>query len=445
MARGSISKRCPCGTTGIAGRPACKQRHGTWGFVVPVGTTANGNPRQKRQGGYSSRDEAEAALRAELARIDAGTWVDDRGITLAEWMKIWLERCEAAGLEVKTLAGYRTSSAEWTERLGKIRLRDLRRKHINAALEQMRAQPELTKGRRIRGGQRSNGTLDAKRRALRTALAEAMRDGLISTNHAEGRLTAIGRGRSVGLTIWEPDQLRTYLNRARAHEDLYPALLTAAFTGLRRGEVMGSVWSGIDDGWETAEWAGLTVSRTLIEPGRTAIPPALRTCHVCGQEHRGLLWKARPKSRAGERWVPLVHDVRQALADHRERQRKTITALGGRYLDHGLIFASVDGRPRRPSDLSDLHDHLVAMAPALPPLHLHMLRHSACSLMLAGGMPIDVVQMVMGHASPAITRQVYAHLQRGPVAHAMERAMLGVQHRRDQSVTSPLRLVQGGR
>ena len=49
-------------------------------------------------------------------------------------------------------------------------------------------------------------------------------------------------------------------------------------------------------------------------------------------------------------------------------------------------------------------------------------RHGACSLMLAGGVPIEVVQMILGHASPDVTRRVYKHLMRKEAAKQVEKA-----------------------
>lgn len=44
---------------------------------------------------------------------------------------------------------------------------------------------------------------------------------------------------------------------------------------------------------------------------------------------------------------------------------------------------------------------------------LHGLRHTAASLMLAGGVPLTVVAAQLGHADPAITARIYAHLVSG--------------------------------
>src|SRR3712207_7174856 len=43
--------------------------------------------------------------------------------------------------------------------------------------------------------------------------------------------------------------------------------------------------------------------------------------------------------------------------------------------------------------------------------HLHELRHSGASLMLAQGTDLYVVSEVLGHSSVAITKDVYGHLR----------------------------------
>jgi integrase len=52
---------------------------------------------------------------------------------------------------------------------------------------------------------------------------------------------------------------------------------------------------------------------------------------------------------------------------------------------------------------------------------------------LAGGVPIQVVQMILGHASADVTREVYAHVLRRVTAAQVEKATeLLTQHRVQQ-------------
>ena len=66
-----------------------------------------------------------------------------------------------------------------------------------------------------------------------------------------------------------------------------------------------------------------------------------------------------------------------------------------------------------------------------PVIRLHDMRHGACSLLLAGGVPIEVVQMILGHSSPTVTREVYAHVMKKITAAQVEQASdLLTKHRR---------------
>ena len=65
-------------------------------------------------------------------------------------------------------------------------------------------------------------------------------------------------------------------------------------------------------------------------------------------------------------------------------------------------------RPRHP--VRELIKHAAAFRP--PPIRPHDMRHGAWSLMLSGGVSIEIVQMILGHSSLAVTRKVYTHLMR---------------------------------
>ena len=51
--------------------------------------------------------------------------------------------------------------------------------------------------------------------------------------------------------------------------------------------------------------------------------------------------------------------------------------------------------------------------------------------LIARGVPVEVVQMILGHSSPEVTRKVYAHVLRGQTSKQAERASkLVSRHRR---------------
>ena len=83
-------------------------------------------------------------------------------------------------------------------------------------------------------------------------------------------------------------------------------------------------------------------------------------------------------------------------------------ALGPAYDDHGLVFAREDGMPLWPRSFSrNFARH--ARAAGLPVIRLHDLRHTWATLALGQGVHPKVVQERLGHASIAITLDVYSH------------------------------------
>jgi integrase len=53
-------------------------------------------------------------------------------------------------------------------------------------------------------------------------------------------------------------------------------------------------------------------------------------------------------------------------------------------------------------------------------IRLHDLRHTHATLLLLAGVPVHVVSERLGHASPVITMQVYAHVLPGSQREAAE-------------------------
>jgi integrase len=129
-----------------------------------------------------------------------------------------------------------------------------------------------------------------------------------------------------------------------------------------------------------------------------------------------------PKSR---RTLSLTPELVARFRQHRARQAEARIAAGTLWQDHGLIFASEAGTPMDPDNFSHSFVRLCERA-GLGHWHAHELRHSGASLMLAQGTPLHVVSEVLGHASIAITKDVYGHLLEGDKRKAAESMSLAL-------------------
>ncbi len=434
--RGSVFKRCQCRDDDGGRVKNCRLAHGSWAYAIDTGPdAATGKRKQKVRSGFKTRQDAEHARAKELAAVLAGTWTDDQGVTVGEWLQRWLEELTERGLSPKTLANYRGHVRDvWQPAIGRLRLRELRRCHIERVLTGLRVPVPGERrvgnvGRRV--SIRTTSTIAGYRRTIRAGLAAAVRRELLAINPAEGRLDALASSdhEEDDSTFWEPEETAKFLEHV-SDDPLAALYEVASYAGLRRAELCGLRWSDID-----ADGAGLTVRQTVVEVSRGQLTDAQRVCPYCAGEHVGRFFK-RPKSRAGRRWVPLAGPAQAALARHRAAQAKDQALFGPDYRDHDLVFCLPDGTPLRPGSVTNAFESHVREC-GLPVVRLHDTRHGACSLLLAGGVPIEVVQMILGHSTPEITRRVYAHLVRKVAADQVETAAeLLTKHRR--SATGPV-------
>jgi integrase len=83
---------------------------------------------------------------------------------------------------------------------------------------------------------------------------------------------------------------------------------------------------------------------------------------------------------------------------------------GEAWTEHDLVFCHQWGGPLYKSDLlADSFFPLLARA-GVQRIRFHDLRHTAATLLLGQGVPVKVVSEMLGHASVAITLDVYSHV-----------------------------------
>jgi integrase len=185
--------------------------------------------------------------------------------------------------------------------------------------------------------------------------------------------------------ILSADEMGVILARLEGHA-LYPAVALALATGMRRGELLALRWEDVD-----LEGATVRVERALEETAA------------------GLRFKA-PKTKHGRRIISLPPSAVDALRAHRLRQLELRVALGqGKLEPDALVFSTIEGAPLSPDNLSRDWRRVMA-ALDLPAVTFHALRHSHASALIASGLDVLTVSRRLGHGSPVVTLNAYAHL-----------------------------------
>jgi integrase len=191
------------------------------------------------------------------------------------------------------------------------------------------------------------------------------------------------------IVILGAQDVKTLVEKLRGRA-MYPLAVTALFTGIRRGELLALRWSDVE----------------------LDAPEKLARVRRAVEETKGNLRLKTPKTRTSARDVSLPEIVVEALREHRKRQLEQRFALGlGKLADDALLFPALDGSLRGPRAFSKEWSD-VAASIGLAHATFHSLRHTHASDLIDAGIDVVKISRRLGHASPAITLRVYAHLFR---------------------------------
>ncbi len=229
-------------------------------------------------------------------------------------------------------------------------------------------------------------TVTQLHRILKKALKQAVRWNLIGRSPAEMvDPPAFQRREMPALNV---DQLLTLLESVAAPPFGVP-IYVAAYTGMRRGELVGLKWSDID-----FENQVISIRREIVfVPGKGYLVTP-------------------PKSAKGQRAIDITSDVVSALQRYRSVQAQQQLLAGPVWNDGGWVFTRADGNHVNPNAVSKAF-MAIRTELGLPPVRLHDLRHTHASLLLQAGTHLKVVQERLGHSTIAITADTYSHVSPG--------------------------------
>jgi integrase len=365
-------------------------------------TDQGGNRRNKQ---FTRKRDAEAYHARVAVDVRAGIHTaESKSPTIAAAGELWIASGETARLERTTLDEYRRHLAlHISPFVGTVRLAQLTTPMVREFEDRLRADRSPVMVRKVLS-------------SLSALVADAQERGLVAQNVVRGLRTRRSRGKDrraechssgklkVGVDIPTPEEVRAII----AHLDgrWRPFFLTAIFTGLRASELRGLRWTDID-----LKRAELHVRQRADRFG------------TIGQ----------PKSEAGERAIPLLPMVVNAL-----REWKLAYPKG----ELGLAFPDEHGNVERYQQITYYGWFPMQVAASVTNKHggakytgLHALRHFYASWCINrrvdGGLelPLKVVQHRLGHASIQMTADTYGHLfprgDDGAEMAAAEKAFLG--------------------
>ncbi len=323
-----------------------------------------------------AKRDAQRELRRRLDAVDQGRHADPGKLTVSDWLTKWLDLARNE-VSPKTWERY----AEIVDKhlipaLGALPLAKLQTIHVQDYYAKA-----LREGRRDGTGGLSAQTVRHHDRVLNVAMKRARALKLIATNLIED----VTRPRVEREEIEHLDPSDAVkLLRTAAGTRLHAPVFLALATGIRRGELLALRWSDLD-----------------LDRGNLTVAQAIE------QTRDGLRFKL-PKTKRSRRVIALSPSVVDLLGAHKAQQARERLALGLGKDNLGLVFTRLDGSVINPRNFSKEFSRLVTKA-GVRPITLHGLRHTHFTNLLREGVHPKIASERAGHASVAITMDIYSH------------------------------------
>jgi integrase len=230
---------------------------------------------------------------------------------------------------------------------------------------------------------------------LKRAIRQAQARDKVLRNVAELVSTPKGKqGRpSRAMTL---EQATAMLGQAKASR-LHTYVVVSLLTGIRTEEARALRWSHVV-AWVDDDVAWVPVTEAGFDHERFAIY-VWRSVRASGDT----------KTEKSRRTLELPAQAAEALREHRSGQAKERLAAGPLWQDHGLVFASQAGTPLDVSHVRRAFKAITKKAGLGEDWSPRELRHSFVSIMSDSGVPIETIADLCGHASTAVTEEVYRH------------------------------------
>ncbi|WP_288481586.1 site-specific integrase [uncultured Deinococcus sp.] len=284
---------------------------------------------------------------------------------MADWAEEWLAHA-ATHVRPRTHEEYtRWVKIYITPYIGRIKLEKLMGREVQALLDKLAAshRPRVAQLTRVTLGMMMNHALEL---------------GVLHRSPVQS--TRAPKSEKRPMSIWTPEQARTFLGQLRGHR-LESAFYLAITTGMRKGEILGLRWSDLERDRLHVRQSVAVVSGVVRADG--------------------------PKTQTSRRTILLTPDIVAQLERRRaawQEEKDHAETWEGDY-----ILSGKGGGPMSPHNFDTVWQRERAQS-GLPQIRFHDLRHTYATLALARGADIATLSERLGHADSSITLKVYVHV-----------------------------------
>lgn len=314
-----------------------------------------------------------------------GIFCKPKDITISAWFETWMEEYKYSTSKASTIQTYKQSYASYIQPvIGKRKVTDIQPQALQKIINDL-YKKGLSKSR-----------VNFVFVILSGMFTQAQKNKLIINNPADSLVLPKYRKKSQNeKRVMSLEEQKLFLKYAKGSV-YYDFYVIALSTGMRINEIAGLQWSDID--WKNKL---IHVTGTLVY---------LRT---------GLgRYKDTPKTASSRRDIPMLNNIEELLKSIRHRQLENRLRLGDKWKEEealkNIVLTYEEGGAIWDTgirvDMKKIANQIRKDGIDFEPITPHALRHTFATRGLEQGIPLKVMQVILGHSSLAMTADLYSHV-----------------------------------
>lgn len=362
------------------GKPNGKQRFITTTYKPPQGLDTRRADRAAKEFAELFEQTVRSGMYVQ-GRKKNKTEIDRLGMTLSKFIEEYYYKKVEYRLSPNTIVFYKSVIEQFIlPSFGNLRLIDISSTHLQAFVDYLSAPGARFDESNLEP--LSPATIKRYTTVFSSVMTEAFKMDLVEKDVLHKQHIDYPKIYKKQLQAYDRDEVKIFFDGLKdAHPKIRAMLYTSLLLGLRRGEVVGLMWSDFD------------FKKNCLYVNRSAYKTA-------GEKQSVKM----PKSKCGIRTVFYSDEYVEALKLWQAQQQRERETAGEKWEEQGFVFTDEKGDMMSIYALTRIcseHEEKCG----LRHLKLHGLRHTCGSLMIQNGVDIETVRSMFGHESIRTTQQ----------------------------------------
>ena len=314
---------------------------------------------------------------------DDNYYIENKNITLEEWLKEWMRVYKKPYISPRTYQGYVEKSKTILEHLGNMQLQKIELYHLQKFISDLQNEGKSPK------------SLRHYYSILKMCFDDAIMCRHISLNPTRNlKLPSMRRKELNIMTKEEQLVFEGFMKKYR----MGTAYIVLVNTGLRAGELSGLTWKDVD-----FENKALYVRR-----GMQKITTYDDEFNKVKRERK----VTDVKTENSYRVVPMLDKVVRILQEYKKKvqaEQEELAELGEGFKEDDFIFKTKCNHPITSEYLRKTCQG-ICKSNNFRKVGIHELRHTFATRSIEAGIDLRVLQEILGHASYSTTADIYVHI-----------------------------------